>query len=148
MNDDLDKKLTQKYPKIFKHRGSVNDTETLMGYGFAHGDGWYDILDALCASIQQHISWKRKRPEYADLTDEEFEEAHQTVAVQVKEKFGGLRFYVSGTDDYIRGAIDVAESMSLRTCEDCGAPGRPRSGGWIRTLCDSCTAPNKRDKDA
>ena len=59
---------------------------------------------------------------------------------QVKEKFGGLRFYIGGlpeeTFSAVVNRISEAENESLRTCDECGKPGRPRSGGWIRTLCD------------
>ncbi len=59
------------------------------------------------------------------------------MAVQVKEKFGGLRFYYSGGDSsYIRGVVDMAEQMSYRTCEVCGAPGKSNGGPYVRTLCD------------
>lgn len=60
----------------------------------------------------------------------------QVVADQVKEKFGTLRFYISGGDEYIHGLVSMAESMSAVTCEECGSPGHRRDGGWIRTLCD------------
>jgi len=109
-----------------------------MSWGFSHGDGWYDILDAACTNIQHHIDWKRKTEPFAGMSDEEFDEIHQPVAAQVKEKFGGLRFYVDGCDDYVRGVIAMAESMSYRTCESCGNPGARRGGGWIRTQCDLC----------
>jgi len=58
-------------------------------------------------------------------------------ASQVKEKFGGLRFYTNGYTDVIQGMISMAESMSYRTCEVCGSPGRSNSYGWISTLCDT-----------
>lgn len=60
----------------------------------------------------------------------------QVIAVQVKEKFGTLRFYVNGGDRYTDGVINMAEVMSAYTCEECGSPGKSRTGGWIRTLCD------------
>jgi hypothetical protein len=143
MTPDLDKKLCEKYPKIFKHRhGTVQ--ETCMAWGFSHGDGWFNIIDTLCSVIQHHTDWKRKREPFAGMTDEEFEEIHQPTASQVKEKFGGLRFYCGNADDYVQGAITFAESMSYRTCEDCGAQGSKRPGGWVRTLCDSC---DRRSKD-
>ena len=59
----------------------------------------------------------------------------QVVASQVKEKFGTLRFYYTGGDDYTSGVTSFAESMSCVTCEDCGAPGETGGKGWIRTLC-------------
>lgn len=63
-------------------------------------------------------------------------EIPQVVAEQVKEKFGTLRFYYDGGDDYVQGLVSMAESMSSITCETCGTLGRIREGGWIRTLCD------------
>jgi hypothetical protein len=58
-------------------------------------------------------------------------------ASQVKEKFGGLRFYTNGYTDEVSGMIRMAESMSYRTCEVCGSPGRSNNYGWISTLCDT-----------
>lgn len=137
MTDEKDRSLCEKYPKIFRDRnGSMQ--ETCMCWGFEHGDGWYSIVESLCSNIQSHIDWKRHSAEFKGLSDEDFDEEHQTVAVQVKEKFGGLRFYVNNYDDYVRGAIAMAESMSYHTCEVCGNAGLTRGGGWIRTLCDSC----------
>jgi hypothetical protein len=60
----------------------------------------------------------------------------QVVATQIKEKFGTLRFYYFGGDDYCHGVESMAESMSAVTCEVCGSSGKLRNGGWIRTLCD------------
>jgi hypothetical protein len=55
---------------------------------------------------------------------------------QIKEKFGGLRFYYQGGDDQISGMVRMAELWAGRSCERCGDRGERRSGGWIRTLCD------------
>ena len=138
MKEEFDKKLCEKYPKIFKNRnGSMH--ETCMCWGFSHGDGWYDIIDSLCASIQNHIN--NKRYQFREMSQEDFDEEHQVVAAQVKEKFGGLRFYVDGGDDWVYGAISMAESMSYRTCEVCGAPGKTRGTGWVRTTCDQHSKP-------
>ena len=139
MTEEKDKALCAKYPKIFRDR-SRSMQETCMCWGFEHGDGWYDIIDSLCSTIQHHLDWKRSSDKFKSMPDEEWDESHQVVAAQVKEKFGGLRFYINGGDDFVEGAIALAESLSLRTCEECGAPGSRRSGGWIRTLCDSHAA--------
>jgi hypothetical protein len=58
-------------------------------------------------------------------------------ASQVKEKFGGLRFYTNGYNEAVSAMIHMAESMSYRTCEVCGNPGRSNNYGWISTLCDT-----------
>jgi hypothetical protein len=133
MREELDKQLVEKYPRIFKNRhGDMR--ETLMCWGFECGDGWYQVLDSLCGNIQHYIDWKNKS---AAAGYKDFEPVEQVVAVQVKEKFGGLRFYYDGGDDHISGMVRMAESWAYHTCEECGAPGKHRSGGWIRTLCDT-----------
>jgi len=64
-------------------------------------------------------------------------EVEQVVIAQIKEKFGGLRFYYDGGDDYISGMVTMAETWAGSTCETCGEKGTRRGGGWIRTLCDT-----------
>ena len=61
----------------------------------------------------------------------------QFEVLQVKEKFGGLRFYVNcRKEEAIRQRIGAAAEESFRTCEVCGQPGKLREDGWIKTLCD------------
>jgi len=59
-------------------------------------------------------------------------------AAQVKEKFGGLRFYMTCGTDEIYDLISEAETLSCKTCEECGKPGEERATGWIHTLCNDC----------
>ena len=57
---------------------------------------------------------------------------------QVKEKFGGLRFYCSmGDTEAFNQLIRDIENLSYRMCEVCGQPGThtPNLRGWIKTLC-------------
>jgi hypothetical protein len=130
MREELDRKLCEKYPEIFADRRKPM-TETAMCWGFEHGDGWYNILDRLCANIQHYIEWKNR----------DGDTVPQVVAEQVKEKFGTLRFYYRGGDDYIRGLVNMAEAVTEVTCEECGAPGKTRGVGWIYTACDAHTKP-------
>ena len=78
-------------------------------------DGWLPLVEQL---IQDLISkgWNK--------------DLHQ-----VKEKFGGLRFYTGGASDEMNKLIEEAEKQSFKICELCGAPGEPTSTSWIRTLC-------------
>ena len=62
----------------------------------------------------------------------------QVTLDQVKEKFGTLRFYYSGGDDYIHGMVSFAESLTGVTCESCGNVGERRGGGWVHTYCTPC----------
>jgi hypothetical protein len=54
---------------------------------------------------------------------------------QIKEKFGGLRFYFQGGDEYCRGLVTMAEEWAANTCEECGERGEIRTGGWHKSLC-------------
>lgn len=110
------KRMEEKYPKMLGGRYG----------GFAVGKGWYPVLEQLCASIQSHIDWKEKQGNPVP----------QVVVEQIKEKFGSLRFYYQGGDEYISGLVAMAESFAGNLCEECGGLGTRRDGGWIRTLCD------------
>lgn len=68
--------------------------------------------------------------------------------VQIKEKFGGLRFYYDGGDAEISGMVSMAETWASHSCETCGDRGEQRSGGWIRTLCDRHEAEYQERKKA
>jgi len=122
MTPDLEKKLVEKYPKIFSQK-DLPPNQSLMCFGFECGDGWYDLLDDLCGKIQAYVD----EGNYS-----------QIEATQVKEKFGTLRFYINGGDDYIWDVIEKAEVDSAHICEQCGAPGKVRGKGWLFTMCDLC----------
>jgi len=142
MKKELDEALCKKYPLIFadRHKGMM---ETAMCWGFDHDDGWYAIIDNLCANIQGHIDWSitnhqsalKWNGEHPDRQYSVREPVPQVVATQVKEKFGTLRFYYTGGDETIEGMVRMAESWSANACEECGAPGTQTDGGWIETLC-------------
>ena len=56
---------------------------------------------------------------------------------QVKEKFGGLRFYTGGASESIDSAIIKAEQESFKICEICGKDGLLRDdNGWLSVRCD------------
>ena len=101
MTKELEIKLVEKYPKIYSEYGG-NAMETCMHWGFEHGDEWYDLINVLSNSIQNYIDWKQKSGE----------EIEQVVAEQVKAKFGELRFYYRGGDDFTRGLVVMAEHIS------------------------------------
>jgi hypothetical protein len=89
------------------------------------GPGWDTIIADAVTAIEKHA---------VDAGLKDF------AIVQIKEKFGGLRIYTSVTDDAIDGIVTTAEKRAAVTCEVCGAPGRMRDGGWLKTLCDDCEA--------
>ena len=136
MTKELDEKLCAKYPKIFVNRhGDMK--ETLMCWGFECGDGWYWLIDNLCSHLQFNT----------DKNNSGGNEGRnpQIVAVQVKEKFGGLRFYTEGASTGQHAVISFAESLSYHICENCGSTKNVghTTMGWIQTLCEECKGDSK-----
>ena len=135
MREELEQELVEEYPDLYEWYGQDPDaidgpTLPLTLFGFSVGDGWYELLDSLSDTLDG-LSVEIK-------------------AVQVKEKFGGLRFYHNGiqSDDSFEagraaGAIRHAENMSFHVCEECGASAELRTEGWYRTLCDECWTEEK-----
>jgi hypothetical protein len=141
MDAELQNQLYEKYPDLFSNRNKGR-MESCMCWGCEVGNGWFDILSSLCWMIKQHednIRWNR---EYLEKNDpEKLQEKPEYFPVkfdQIKEKYGSLRCYFSGGDDYIEGLVSMAEAISCKTCENCGQKGTPSKGGWITTLCESC----------
>jgi hypothetical protein len=89
MHKELEIKFRERWPEWF--RDLYGDPKvTCMDLGFTHDDGWFDLVWGLCEAIE------------ALGPDEDFK------VEQVKEKFGGLMFYVSGGNDAIQEAIFAA----------------------------------------
>jgi hypothetical protein len=114
------KRMEEKYPKMFANPYG----------GFAIGEGWWPIIESLCSNIQSHTDWWNKNRETRPVVE-------QVVVAQIKEKFGGLRFYYDGGDDQISGMVRMAEAWASHACEECGAPGTSGGKGWIKTLCST-----------
>jgi hypothetical protein len=152
MDKELDDALCRDFPAIFKdRRGDMR--ATAMCWGFECGDGWEPIIRAMCECIRNHVAnardkliWKKMRalPEYAGASIEEIEELKRGIklsglelertevyATQVKEKYGTLRFYLSGYDDALSGIEMMADRISAKTCEVCGATSEMGQTGWI-----------------
>ena len=131
--------LVAAHPRLFR------DTPPVVASDLP--SGWFDLVDALCSEIEALLG----------------QEPERFAVKQIKEKFGGLRFYYSlegaedmfidiHTDrgirtivdkgdgpppmDQVRSLVEAASLRSTTTCQDCGAPGvRATRGGCVGTLC-------------
>lgn len=84
---------------------------------FDVGSGWYFLIKELIEDLIK-LGWDKQ-------------------VCQVKEKFGGLRFYINGASNEAHKRISEAENLSYETCETCGEKGELRTNiGWHTTLCD------------
>lgn len=92
-------------------------------------EGWAKLCEDLCAELKPLL----EKAGYAD----------KYKLCQVKEKFGGLRWYEWDIPDTIRdeyyALIRKYEDLSYKTCCVCGAPATKKSIGWISPFCDKCS---------
>ena len=96
MRKELEQEIIARWSQWFNTVGDVS--HTAMPRGFPHGDGWFDILWRLCGDLEPLV--------------EQFEQESgcQIEILQVKEKFGGLRVYVSGANDAMRQRLEAAQN--------------------------------------
>ena len=117
MNKKLDKKLFDRFSFFHPEKSLM---ESLMGFGFECNDGWFDIIYSLCEEVEKAAK---------DIKDFE--------VLQVKEKFGSLRFYTNFSNEEISKLIIEAMNKSHKTCEICGKVGTLCSkNNWVKTLCE------------
>ena len=121
MSPELEEILCARYPEILPSFGKPGTLQ----FGLECGDGWFELIDATCRLIQRH-----------PVADTE-----TVVATQIKEKFGTLRFYHRGGDDFVYSLINLVEELSGSICEICGGIGSTSErNNWLRTRCPLHTA--------
>lgn len=121
MNKLLQERLYTAYPKIFIEK-DLPATESCMHWGICCDDGWFELISTLCYILQK----------FSD------QESTQVIALQVKEKFAGLKFYFQCDKhrDVIFETINIFEGISYKTCEVTGGHGfLHKRGGTYKTLC-------------
>ena len=116
--------LRAKCPRLYKN-----------GIAFECASGWYEILHDLSIKIEKILEDYAERHK---VVESEENETIEIFAVQVKEKYGTLRFYMSFATDEINDLISDAEVLSSQTCESCGAPAKMRGKFWLEVKCDKC----------
>ncbi|MDO8263279.1 MAG: hypothetical protein Q7T21_08630 [Gallionella sp.] len=148
MQVELQAELFRRYPKFFRKPGKrlvdpeiISDVEARLQddaapfdeRGIECGDDWFALIDRLSRACELEIE---------TLIAQGVPKEYWPRIAQIKEKFGGLRFYVNGpVSEELRAKILQAENKeSPRICEVCGAPGKLREGRLRRTYCDSCDA--------
>ena len=125
MKPDKFKKLVEECPEMFVHfTEKTNGPFYPIKFGAECGSGWDKLIEILTKMIYSYC--KNNNKPFPQIT-------------QIKEKYGGLRYYVDGASDYIFGMISFAEDMSYYICERCGSMENVyQTKGWIETVCEKC----------
>jgi hypothetical protein len=110
MKKNVFEKIKQNYPEIYP-----------FDFVFECDTGWFDLISELSDKIQKHCKESGCK---------------QVIAIQVKEKFGTLRYYFTGGDDKVNQLVDEYEERSISTCEITGGYGDLTiNRGYYKTLC-------------
>jgi hypothetical protein len=125
--DPLDK-LIQEFPAVFQN---VNNSSE-----YSLPSGWYNILYNLCEELTPILVNERSK-----ITEDP--EQPLFSVLQIKEKFGGLRFYfMMNTEnkelyDFVQTLVDIAEDKSYDTCQITGKVGKLcKKGSHYMTLSE------------
>ena len=95
------------------------ETQVTDRFYFEIQNGWLGIAKRLITDLVE-MGWDKR-------------------VCQVKEKFGGLEFYVDRAPEGVLDRINEARKESHTVCEICGEPGELRTDrNWFKTLCDGC----------
>lgn len=119
MDSGLTEKLKTKYNKLF-----INNPKIWCD------NGWYSLIDNTCNALQYNIDINiNKRP--------------QIIITQIKEKWGALQIYTDKCDDFQRGIISLACTISRNVCEKCGIYDADivskTNSAHVQSLCPICS---------
>lgn len=135
--EEFEAKLVKEFPNLYVDMHGDPRT-TCMAWGVDTGPGWYEIIYDLSRKLEALIL---SVPE---------EQRSDCKASQVKQKLGGLRFYMDGATEEMRRLVRETEELSYQTCETCGQPGKLcgdwRKNEWLYTSCKEHAKKQHKDK--
>jgi len=137
MTKELEERLTKRFGF---YRDNLPIAESLMCFGFECNDGWFDLIWELSEQLEKLLQeYKDSIPVEERAKDLLLDLDIDFNVVQVKEKYGGLRFYTNWATEKMQCVIDAYEKKSYTICESCGSEARHREiGRWYSTLCENC----------
>lgn len=112
---------------------------------------WLRIINLYTGKVDDKWTIETEMPEgwlkaFGEMMCEELDAAIKKAGLeedfrvlQIKEKYGSLRFYCSHTNDEIGNIISKYELLSSNICLFCGKPDVPMLDiGWISPFCKDC----------
>lgn len=140
-------KLKNKKQRLLEKRIKLKNKKLLKEYPFLAPINWYTCSQLpknhpyyySCTALDDMPKgWKKAfGVQLAEDIKKELKKKNikNYCVMQVKEKYGSLRWY----DNYRLDCMDRYEKLSERTCVVCGKPATRMSTGWICPYCDNCS---------
>lgn len=121
------KEMTKKYPYLLPRRMTDGEVSPDYDYEYLVGerdlpDGWLQLFLQCCEDLYEPL----KRAEYLD----------KFRFLDIKEKYGAMRFSTCRVNDEIFEILEKYEFLSQQVCCVCGKPATVITSGWI---CPYCT---------
>lgn len=123
------RELCERFPFLIPHDCFTGEVYPDYDYEYTElddmPDGWRKAFgEQMCQEIMDELVANNMVDEYR--------------VEQIKEKFGGLRWYDNGFTQKGFDIIDKYENLSYKTCIACGKPATRMTKGWIMPFCDEC----------
>ena len=127
------KELLEKYPWLYPVSEYTGKPLENYDYSFT----WMDDIP-----LGWNIAFGKQMVEELGALLEKYNYQDEYSICQIKEKFGGLRWYdngfpTGGYEEY-KEWLDKYEELSFKTCIDCGKPAKYFTRGWITPICEDC----------
>ena len=110
MTPENTQKLFDAFPPLYRGR-NLPPSESSMLWGFECGDGWFDLIWNLSQAIEETA-----RRKGTDMQSNDWPEA-----VQVKNKFGSLRFHLRRNTEAMTALREDALEASRKICDVSGS---------------------------
>ena len=127
------KELLEKYPWLYPVSEYTGKPLENYDYSFT----WMDDIP-----LGWNIAFGKQMVEELGALLEKYNYQDEYSICQIKEKFGGLRWYDNGfpTEGYeeYKEWLDKYEELSFKTCIDCGKPAKYFTRGWITPIFEDC----------
>ena len=126
---ELNKKMVEEFPFLLPHNRWTDKVSDDYDYSYnelwALEKGWakafgYELICELKDALVETNYLDKYR------------------ITQIKEKYGGLRWYDFGAPEKAFDIIRKYENLSYKTCFICGKPATHETYGWINYVCEKC----------
>jgi len=129
-NKEYNKELVERFPFLLPRNVWTDEIVEEYDYEYTLLDempnGWRLAFgEQMCQEIMEVLEQTPYKDEYR--------------IMQIKEKYGSLRWYSAPAPREVQEIVHKYEEISGLLCIRCGAPAEYITKGWINPLCGECT---------